>query len=206
VLLGDSIFDNGAYTGNEPDVSHHLSAILPTSWKVTLCAVDGSTAIELKAQLGKVPSDASHMVISTGGNDALMNRCVLWQPVSSIAEALELIGDRVSIFEKDYREAIGSVLALGPSTTICTIYNGNLDAPDATAARLALMMFNDVILRVAFEGALDVIDLRLVCNEAADYVNQIEPSGYGGKKIAKAIARSTGAAGETTDFSGVSIG
>ena len=60
------------------------------------------------------------------------------------------------------------------------------------AARTGLMLFNDVILRVAFERALAVIDLRLVCNEPADYANPIEPSGRGGQKIARAIARSLG--------------
>jgi hypothetical protein len=39
-----------------------------------------------------------------------------------------------------------------------------------------------------------VIDLRLVCTEPADYANEIEPSGPGGRKIAAAVARSVGAA------------
>ena len=39
VLLGDSIFDNGAYTGAEPDVITHLRSILPGGWTATLCAV-----------------------------------------------------------------------------------------------------------------------------------------------------------------------
>jgi hypothetical protein len=54
------------------------------------------------------------------------------------------------------------------------------------------MLFNDVILRTAFERRLAVIDLRLVCTDPADYANQIEPSGRGGRKIAEAIARSLG--------------
>jgi hypothetical protein len=53
-------------------------------------------------------------------------------------------------------------------------------------------MFNDLILRVAFEHHASAIDLRLVCNENADYANPIEPSGQGGMKIAKAIVRATG--------------
>jgi hypothetical protein len=56
------------------------------------------------------------------------------------------------------------------------------------------MMFNDVILRTAFMERLDVIDLRLVCSEACDYANPIEPSGEGSRKIALAIARSLGVA------------
>ena len=54
---------------------------------------------------------------------------------------------------------------------------------------MLLMLFNDVILRVAFERGLPVIDLRLVCTEAADFAHEIEPSGSGGLKVAKAIAR-----------------
>ena len=74
-----------------------------------------------------------------------------------------------------------------------TIYNGALEDRDfALRARVALMMFNDVILRVAFEHHASVIDLRLVCNEKADYANPIEPSGQGGLKIAKAIVRAGG--------------
>jgi len=53
-------------------------------------------------------------------------------------------------------------------------------------------MFNDVILRVALERAIDVIDLRLVCTVASDYANPIEPSGSGGKKIADAIVAAVG--------------
>ena len=55
-------------------------------------------------------------------------------------------------------------------------------------ARVALMTFNDVILRAAFEHGVDVIDLRLICTQDEDYANPIEPSGSGGLKIAKAIA------------------
>ena len=196
VLLGDSVFDNRAYTGGEPDVVTHLGEILPSHWKATLCAVDGSTTVDLKAQLQNVPPDATHVVISLGGNDALSNIDVLWQPVASTTEALGLFGERVSQFESSYGEAIDSALSLKRQTTICTIYNGNLDPGEAPLARIALMMFNDVILRVAFEHGLSVIDLRLICDEIVDYANSIEPSGIGGRKIAEAIANSIGASGK----------
>ena len=194
VLLGDSIFDNRAYTGGEPDVVAHLRALLPPPWRATLCAVDGSTALGLAEQLADVPEDASHAVVSVGGNDALLNSDLLGTAVRSTAEALARFRDRVDRFERAYRAAIEGVLALRRDTTVCTIYNGNLDATVAGLARVALMTFNDVILRVAFEHGLRVIDLRLVCNEAADYANPIEPSGRGGRKIAQAIARCLGAA------------
>lgn len=71
---------------------------------------------------------------------------------------------------------------------MCTIYNGNLGPSQARAARMALTMFNDVIVRYALEHRLALIDLRLVCSDPADYANPIEPSGRGGQKIARAIA------------------
>jgi len=79
---------------------------------------------------------------------------------------------------------------------VCTIYNGNLPRDQAPAARMGLMMFNDAILRVAFEARLDVIDLRSVCSEPSDYANPIEPSDSGGAKIARAIAGALGIDGE----------
>jgi hypothetical protein len=132
-------------------------------------------------------------MIAVGGNDALGEVDMLDLPVRSTAKALELFGQRIGRFESVYRDAIRGVVSLGRETTICTIYNGNLDPGLAPMARIALMMFNDVILRVAFELGLNVIDLRLICNEPADYANPIEPSSQGGWKIAKAIAFAAGA-------------
>ncbi|HWM90926.1 MAG TPA: SGNH/GDSL hydrolase family protein [Thermoanaerobaculia bacterium] len=194
VLLGDSIFDNAAYTGREPDVVEHLRSILPSGWQASLLAIDGSVISNLSSQLRRVPEDASHLVISVGGNDALGNSDILEMRVRSTAEALELFHERVEEFEESYRSAIHEVLELGRPATLCTIYNGNLPDPEyARNARVALALFNDAILRTAFELRLPVIELRLVCSEPADYANPIEPSGPGGRKIAMAIARAVGA-------------
>jgi hypothetical protein len=187
VLLGDSVFDNKTYTGMEPSVLEHLQARLPAGWKATLCAVDGSTSADLAEQLPGVPQDATHLIVSVGGNDALLNTDLLHTPVTSTSEALLLFASRIHGFEASYRDAIERVLRLGRETTICTIYNGNLGPDEGPLARMALMMFNDVILRFALERKLRVIDLRLVCTDVADYANPIEPSGVGGGKIADAI-------------------
>jgi hypothetical protein len=211
-LLGDSIFDNAAYTRGEPDVVSHLRSLLPPPWKATLCAVDGATTSDISSQLASVPDDATHIVVSVGGNDALMNSDLLDTRVSSTAAALELFAERVDRFEAAYRGVVESLLALGRETTLCTIYNGVLPPGQARIARVALSTFNDAILRVAFAQALPVIELRAVCCEPADYANPIEPSGHGGRKIASVIAAAVGArparaavsrvfAGETSQFS-----
>jgi len=201
-LLGDSIFDNSAYTGGEPDVVTHLQTLLSTGWQASLLAIDGSVTADLQAQLGQV-QDESHMVISLGGNDALASGDLLNARVSSTAKALAMFGKRADEFEEAYRSAIRAALTLGRDTTVCTIYNGNLGAIEAPLARVGLMLFNDVTLRVAFEQHLSVIDLRLVCTDPLDYANEIEPSGRGGQKIAAAITRALGLAQEGAAYARV---
>ena len=202
-LLGDSIFDNQSYTSGQPDVVAHLRQLLPSSWQATLCAVDGATTVTLASQLPRIPPDATHLVVSIGGNDALMSIDLLATPVSSTTDALALFAESVAEFELKYRAALEHMIALGRPTTTCTIYNGRFPAEDARIVRTALMLFNDAILRVAFERQLPVIDLRSVCNEPADYANPIEPSGPGGRKIAEVIGRAVGALQGTDDPSRV---
>jgi hypothetical protein len=198
-LLGDSIFDNASYTKGLPDVVTHLRALLPAGFKASLLAVDGSTTADLGDQVSGLPSDVTRIVLSIGGNNALLNADILNLPVASTEQALLLFGKRVAEFEQSYRAALATVLERVPNTTVCTIYNGNLLDDQASSARVALMMFNDVILRAAFHWRLPVIDLRLICSEPSDYANPIEPSGSGGAKIARAIAATLGEAkGETS--------
>jgi hypothetical protein len=189
VLLGDSIFANAAYVGHEPSVIDHLRALLPNEWKATLCAVDGATASRLPTQLPHVPPDTSRLIVAVGGNDALRNIDLLTMPVSSSADTLSAFATRLATFDEDYRDAMGHVSRLGLPTTVCTIYNGALAGDEARLARVALMTFNDVILRAALDHGFDVIELRAVCNLPGDYANPIEPSGEGGRKIALAIAK-----------------
>ena len=58
------------------------------------------------------------------------------------------------------------------------------------AERAALALFNDVIVRSAVEALVQVIDLRIVCDQADDFsgISPIERSGHGGAKFAQVIA------------------
>jgi len=188
VLLGDSVFDNGRYTSGGPAVIDQVKQFLPAGWQATLLAVDGSTTEDIPAQVQRVPRDASHLVLSAGGNDAIMSADVLQRPADSTSEALSALADVGQKFERNYRRAVMACRELRLPLTICTIYNGCF--PDAGYQRListALTIFNDAILRVGIEFGLTIIDLRLICSSRDDYANPIEPSSVGGAKIARSI-------------------
>ena len=190
VLLGDSIFDNAAYVAGGPDVVTQLRAALPDDWSATLCAVDGAVIADVERQLGCVPRDATHLVVSVGGNDALSHADILNRSARSAAEVLGQLANAGQAFEQRYRRMVATVRERRQPTIVCTIYNGNF--PDRVTQRLAstgLSVFNDAILRVAIATRTSVIDLRLVCDQPADYANPIEPSVRGGAKIARAVAR-----------------
>ena len=54
VLLGDSIFDNGAYTSGGPDVITQLRALIPKGWRATLLAVDGDRIDDVSRRLSRL--------------------------------------------------------------------------------------------------------------------------------------------------------
>lgn len=190
ILLGDSIIDNVAYTDGGPAVIDHVRNQLPDGWRATLGAVDGSTTDDMPSQLAALAEDATHLLLSIGGNNALMCSHILDTPVTSSAQALLLLSAIARDFERAYRQTVKDCLGRNLPLVVCTIYNGNFPDPDYQARiEVALTVFNDVILRVAIEHGLRVIDLRFVCTVPQDYANPIEPSATGGAKIACAIVQ-----------------
>ncbi len=155
-----------------------------------LKAVDGSMVQDVRGQLRRLPSDATHLIVSAGGNDALSSSDVLYAPVRSTAEALAGLADIAGEFERRYQRMLTEVLAHELPTAICTVYYPRF--PDAALQRVAvtgLTVFNDCIIRAAFAHGIPLLDLRFICTEEGDYANPIEPSAQGGAKIAEAIVR-----------------
>ncbi len=189
VLLGDSIFDNAAYTGGAPDVVGQLRRRLPQGSKATLGAVDGGMIGDVRGQLQRLPADATHLILSVGGNDAMDHIDFLDAPAGSTAEALLGLAEIAAGFERRYHAMLNDVLARGLPTAICTVYYPRFpDATLQTIAVTALSVFNDCIIRAALVHRLPLLDLRFVCTEEGDYADPIEPSARGGEKISRAIA------------------
>jgi hypothetical protein len=188
VLLGDSIFDNARYVPDRPPVIDQLRQVLPRGWLASLLAVDGHITEDVANQLKDLPADATHLVVSVGGNDALGESSILGEAVCTVGEALSLIHDVRTRFRHSYRAMLQALSGVGKPAAICTVYDAIPGLGPAEQAALA--GFNEVILREAFSARLPVIDLRLVCDRPSDYshVSPIEPSMVGGAKIVRVIA------------------
>lgn len=69
-LIGDSVFDNKVYVGEDKSTIEHLQSLLPEH-ECELLAVDGSVTKEvIDHQLPKL-NNSDVIFVSTGGNDAL---------------------------------------------------------------------------------------------------------------------------------------
>ena len=188
VLLGDSIFDNARYVPDRPPVVEQVRRALPPGWRVSLLAVDGHTTEGVAGQLTRLPADATHLVVSAGGNDALGESSLLSEPACSVGEALGLLHEVQQRFGEAYRAMLDALSRLAKPVAVCTVYDAIPGL--GPAERTALAGFNEVILREAFQAGLAVLDLRLVCGRPEDYshVSAIEPSVLGGAKIARVVA------------------
>lgn len=190
VLLGDATFDSHHTADGSPSVFDQVLQRRPPGWSATLCASEGAVAQDVPAQLGTLPAGASHLALSVGGNNAMQFSDVLDAATYSSGDALLLLADAADRFEQLYRQAVDACRARGLPLLVCTIHQGHF--PDARYQRMVkvgLAGLNDVILRVAIEHGLCVIDLRFLLCEPADFATPIEVSSAGGAKIAAALWR-----------------
>ena len=161
---------------------------VPAGWVATLLAVDGNVTTDIATQMTRLPSSATHLAMSVGGNDAIRASGILQQTTTTVDAALTTFADELDIFRNNYRKALTALLAASKPAMVCTIYDA---VPNLTRSKkTALAFYNDIIIREAAHQGLPVIDLRSICNDLSDYssISSIEPSDSGGAKIADAIA------------------
>ena len=196
VLAGDSTIDNAAYVPPGQDVTTLLQGLAGTA-RVTSIARDGGLAGQTADRLSWLPADATHLFLSVGGNDALLNLDLLQQPVGSVGEALATMQPVLARFREDYARLLAVVARRRLSVAVATIYAPWFpDAGHRLAVEMALPLFNEAILAEAFRHGCSLIDLRLVFDRPTDFAHQIEPSAEGGAKLAAAVARWAASDGE----------
>src|SRR5579859_5387716 len=106
VLLGDSVFDNAYYVSAGFDVHNQLQRRLASAWQISLLAKDGSTMSDIANQLNKLPKDATHLILSVGGNDAILQMGLLDTPIKSVIEAVGLMTNVSADFKHRYETLI----------------------------------------------------------------------------------------------------
>ena len=140
---------------------------LPADWRATLIARDGDVINDVHHQLARLPGDATHLVVSIGGNDVLGAIPILQMAVETVGDGLLLLAEARDGFDADYRALVRAIRDRGLPTALCTIYHPWF--PDEALQRQAvagLGLFNDCIVRVAHEYQFPVLDLRLLCTGA----------------------------------------
>jgi hypothetical protein len=200
-LVGDGILANGAHTKGAPDSAAALRQLLP-AWTVSLVAGEGSTMSDVESQLVKLPANVDLAVLSVGGNDAMRHVDLLQLPAASSGETLDALIAMADGFAGIYERVVKSVRERVPRLVLCTMYEPPLVGKNtANRARVLLTMLNDGVFRAAYRRGLDVLELRAICTDAADFTQQISPSATGAAKIARAIA----AIAAGTDGKGITV-
>ena len=191
ILLGDSIIDNREYVrSGEPDVACQLEILLPHH-TVVKRAVDGATTADvLASQIGEVER-AEHIILSAGGNDALGHIDLLEEVIEKRAkDVLVRLWSIREEFRRSYTALLTRLALARRPVLVLTVYNPcfhahGFDAAYQQAAESAMSIFNDVIQQEARRRSFEVLELRTLFDDQADYANPIEPSAIGGVKLAK---------------------
>ena len=193
-LLGDSIIDNGQYVRpGEPDVARQLEGLLPRH-TVIRRAVDGANSADVLAWQTDEVESAGYIILSAGGNDALEHIDLIEdageQRAKDVLVRLWFIREE---FRRSYAALLDCLALTRRPVLVLTVYNPcfhahGFDAAYQQAAEGAISIINDVIQQEARCRSFDVLELRALFHDHADYANPIEPSAFGGAKLVKCMS------------------
>lgn len=158
--------------------------------RATLLAVSGSRLEDVPRQLARLPGDATHLIVSAGGNDLLdLGRRLRGGSGNLIARFGQAAG-LLKEFTGRYGEMCRTVAKRGLPGALCTIYEPPVGDPVLQQlGSAALNMVNAAIRSEAHVCGLEVTDLRAICREPADFFDPIHPSAHGADKIAAVLAQ-----------------
>ena len=190
VLAGDSIFDNDVYVMGEPGVVEQLRRSIPKDWSAYKVAVDGDCIRDVSKQLEGLPTHATDLVLSVGGNDAREYRYLI-NKIKTSGDILGMLSGPKVEFSAQYSVLLDKLQTLKVRIVVCTIYTAiPFEEPEwRIFAPVAIGEFNKVIRSEAEKRNIPVISLENVCTEPSDFAkpSPIEPSSKGGQKIVDKI-------------------
>lgn len=171
IVMGDSAFDNASYVGTTESIPYMLNN--HDIIKATMVARDGSSIKELHQQIRSVEKELSNskqvLFISIGGNDIL---------------ALKVIDDDITKLVRGLLFKYTQLLAnytIKCKIVLCTIYvpynkRGTYHAKCIVEWNKQLMVF-------CKDKKYNLMRLDKLLFEQKDFVEELEPSRTGGKKI-----------------------
>jgi hypothetical protein len=190
VLAGDSIFDNDAYVMGDPGVIQQMRQSIPSGWSADKVAVDGACISGVARQMQDLPTHATDLIVSVGGNDAL-GYVYLLDAIRSPEQLAPLLEEPIGRFAAQYGAMLDMLARAPVRLAVCTIYAAvPFDDPKwRRFAPTAVSIFNNAIVEQATRRSVPVIRLDEVCTDVDDFseVSPIEPSAKGGQKIVDAI-------------------
>jgi hypothetical protein len=182
VLLGDALQNIDLGPGEAE------RALVPqprNPWKLTVLRPE---QVLQKRHVQAFPEDATHVAISVEGGWAIETSGLLRGRAQSIREALDTLAAAADEFEVAFAGLIAAALETGLPTVVCTLVPSRFVEPSQQrVAATALAIFNDRVMRRAFAARLAIVDLRLVCDEDADYGSETLLSRAGVRKAANVI-------------------
>ena len=200
-LLGDSIIDNKTYVlDGEKSVLEHIQS--KTDTKTVQLALDGATTDDvLENQLNRISSEASHVVLSVGGNDLLNEIGFLMEDIKYTPnQVLERCYSLIAPITKKYESIVTTLRTskIRANLLLCTVYEGDLEGSEmyddiAISSRTMLSLFNDSVYKTHNMFKTGILELRHIFTNKEDYANPIEPSHIGGEKLAQEIIHWMGA-------------
>jgi lysophospholipase L1-like esterase len=184
VLVGDSIFDNGKYTGEGNSVK---SILQKKHYNIMNKAVDGSTMINIRGQFATIPEEVTNnkqsaIFLSVGGNDIIKEYTEKDESVQDMRIINRLIGEyyrlvKQIVKQKDYKCKL----------ILTSIYYPT--EPNFHKYYPIIQKWNKKQSELADKLNLYVFSIDSILKKNEDFINDIEPSNIGSKKIAKEIHR-----------------
>ena len=182
VLLGDALRNIDLGSG---EIESVLVPRPRNSWKMTVLQ---SLQALRRGHVREIPEDATHVVISIEGAWAIETSGLLQEGTHTISEALETLSKAADAFEVVLGGMIAAAQETGLPTLVCTLVPARYAKPaQHRIASTALAIFNDRIMRRAVAASLSIVELRLVCDEDADYASATLLSRAGVRKAANVI-------------------
>lgn len=190
VLFGDSILNNTRYVSSGKSVTASLKRMYGDNLQTY--AQDGAYISNIYSQIDQFEtyggwekgSERMHIVISVGGNDLL-----------NAMNTSELDDSKVTHLSSKYERLLKYVCGKYPNAVI-HLLNVYQPVDDIfTGVSKQIEKWNDEVYAVASANSgkkgrvVNVVKIDEVCVGESDFVNTIEPSAKGGKKIVSLIVQ-----------------